>query len=62
METCTKMAEIKRSVRSRIVVAGGILAALALLIAAMLWFVSWLFVELDDSRTPPGHPELSDQQ
>lgn len=56
------MAETKRSLRYRIVFAIGILAGLGLFAAALLWFVAWLFVELDDSRTPPGHPELSDRQ
>ena len=56
------MADSNRSLRYRILFAVGVLAALGLFIAALLWFVAWLFVELDDSRTPPNHPELSDQQ
>lgn len=56
------MAETKRSLRYRILYALGILVGLALFIAALLWSVAWLFVELDDSRTPPNHPELSNQQ
>lgn len=56
------MADVRRSLRYRILYALGVLVGLGLFIAGLLWFVAWLFVELDDSRTPPGHPELSDQQ
>lgn len=56
------MAETKRSLSSRILFGVAVLAGLALFSAALLWFVAWLFVELDASRTPPNHPELSDQQ
>jgi len=38
------------------------LVGLALIGAALVWFVSWFFVELDDSRTPPDHPDLADEQ
>ena len=43
-------------------VALGIHVGHALFISALLRLVAWMFVALNDTRTPPGQPQLSDQQ